>query len=137
MYDAPLAPTGMGQEFINAERKPLSEYVGASVEFGDEPWDPWSLSELWKVSANNPDVAWLREAELKHGRLSMLAFAGILATNGGVHLPGSSGPTRIGLLHSAQALQRIPRACCRLWLPSASSRAPRRRVFSIFGSGIR
>jgi len=24
------------------------------------------------VSANNPDVAWLREAELKHGRMSML-----------------------------------------------------------------
>jgi hypothetical protein len=88
MYDAPLAPSGMGQEFINSERKPLSEYVGASVEFGDAPWDPWSLTELWKVSANNPDVAWLREAELKHGRLSMLAFAGILATNGGLHLPG-------------------------------------------------
>uniref|UniRef100_A0A7S0PWE2 Light harvesting protein n=1 Tax=Coccolithus braarudii TaxID=221442 RepID=A0A7S0PWE2_9EUKA len=88
MYDAPLAPSGMGQEFINSERKPLSEYVGSSVELGDKPWDPWSLTELWKVSANNPDVAWLREAELKHGRLSMLAFAGVLATNGGLHLPG-------------------------------------------------
>ena len=66
------------------------------------PWDPLQLSELWKVggrerellpgtrfappgpdprpprplprqvSANNPDVAWLREDELKHGRMSML-----------------------------------------------------------------
>ena len=90
MYDKPLAPAGMGQEFINSERKPLESYAGASVELfnGDTPWDPWSLSKLWKVSANNPDPAFLREAELKHGRLAMLAFAGVLATNGGVHLPG-------------------------------------------------
>merc|ERR1719476_257857 len=111
MYDAPLAPSGMGQEFINSERKPLSEYVGASVEFGDAPWDPWSLTELWKVSANNPDVAWLREAELKHGRLSMLAFAGILATNGGLHLPGefwtdSDWTSALGLLPTISSLDQ-------------------------------
>ena len=64
--------------------------MGASVEFcaypgapdAPVPWDPMRFSELYKVSGNNPDVAFLREAELKHGRLSMLAFAGILATNG-------------------------------------------------------
>lgn len=97
MYDEPLAPSGMGREFINAERKPLSSYVGASQEMhilqafrrGDDPWDPMSFSQLWKVSANNPDPAFLREAELKHGRICMLAFAGILATNGGLHLPGA------------------------------------------------
>ena len=98
MYSEPLAPSTMGLEFINKPRKPLSEYVGASVELapwnggsmrgsGAEPWDPLQLSDLWKVSANNPDAAWLRHAELKHGRMAMLAFAGILMTNGGVHFP--------------------------------------------------
>ncbi len=64
MFDSPYAPEGMGREFINSPRKPLSEYVGASIEIpggGGKAWDPMSFSELWKVSANNPDVAWLRE----------------------------------------------------------------------------
>ena len=100
MYSEPLAPAGMGREFINQPRKPLADYVGASVElqpflgkgkpFGgaaDEAWDPLQLTDLWKVSANNPDVAWLRHAELKHARMAMLAFAGILVTNSGVHFP--------------------------------------------------
>jgi len=102
MYDEPFAPPGMGREFINADgvRKPLAEFVGASEElnlaayFGGatefEPWDPWSFSKLSKVSANNPDVAFLREAELKHGRIAMLAFVGILVTAGDVHF-GASG----------------------------------------------
>jgi len=89
-----FAPVGMGAEYVSRPRKPLSEYVGASQELAAFPggvvqaWDPMSFSLLYKVSGNNPDVAFLREAELKHGRIAMLAFAGILATNGGVHLPG-------------------------------------------------
>ena len=52
------------------------------------PWDPWSFSKLSKVSANNPDVAFLREAELKHGRIAMLATLGYSAVSLGLHLPG-------------------------------------------------
>jgi len=85
-----LDGVGQGGEYINAPavRKPLSEYVGASEEFnlgaymkGErnfEPWDPMDFSKLSKVSKNNPDVAWLREAELKHCRVAMLAFVGIM-----------------------------------------------------------
>ena len=90
LYDNPYAPEGMGREFIDAPRKPLSEFVGAFGEpLGDAtPWDPLGLSKLYKVSANNPDPAWLREAELKHGRIAMLAFLGIIVTSGGtVHFP--------------------------------------------------
>ena len=80
------APAGMGKEWVNQPRKPLPEYVGASVEFAAFPgapdvpiaWDPLKLTELYKVSGNNPDVAWLREAELKHGRMAMLAVTGAL-----------------------------------------------------------
>merc|ERR1719261_60510 len=103
MYDKPYAPPGCGREYIMADvRKPLSEYVGASAEFnigkyfaGEpessfEPWDPWDLTKLSKVSANNPDVAFLREAELKHGRIAMMAFVGILFTEGNTHFPGDT-----------------------------------------------
>jgi len=96
MYDQPLAPATMGREEIQEDtRKPLADYIGASEEFnlgayfaGEtkfEPWDPWDLCKLSKVSANNPDVAFLREAELKHGRIAMCAFVGILFTSGGTH----------------------------------------------------
>uniref|UniRef100_A0A7S0J1E7 Uncharacterized protein n=1 Tax=Calcidiscus leptoporus TaxID=127549 RepID=A0A7S0J1E7_9EUKA len=99
MYGEPYAPAGMGREYINdpTARRPLSEYVGASEEMnlvayfkGEavEPWDPLDLCLLSKVSANNPDVAFLREAELKHGRIAMLAFVGIAITSGGAHIPG-------------------------------------------------
>jgi len=92
------APEGMGKEYVNQPRKPLSEYVGASVEFcafpgaPDAPvaWDPMRFSELYKVSGNNPDVAWLREAELKHGRMSMLAITGVMVQSAGIHWPGNA-----------------------------------------------
>ena len=96
MYDEPYAPAGMGREFINEAgvRKPIEEFVGASEEMdlagyfrgeAAKVWDPMEFHKLSKVSANNPDVAWLREAELKHGRVCMLAFVGILVTSGGTH----------------------------------------------------
>ena len=91
-----FAPAGMGKEYLMQPRKPLSEYVGASQELAAfpggvvEPWDPMSFTELYKVSGNNPDVAWLREAELKHGRMSMLAVTGIMVQSSGIHLPGNA-----------------------------------------------
>jgi hypothetical protein len=98
MYGEPFAPEGMGREFINADnvRRPLADFVGASEELnlaaffkGEkiEPWDPLEFHKLSKVSGNNPDIAWLREAELKHGRIAMLAFVGIVFTSGSVHFP--------------------------------------------------
>jgi len=102
MYGEPFAPEGMGREYINADnvRRPLSDFVGASEELNlnayfkgatsFEPWDPWGFSKLSKVSANNPDVAFLREAELKHGRVAMLAFVGIIVTAGGTHFGADS-----------------------------------------------
>ena len=119
MYDNPYAPEGMGREYIDAEnaRKPLEDFVGASEElnlaaffkgesFG--PWDPWSLSKLTKVSGNNPDVAFLREAELKHGRIAMLAFVGIIFTAGDVHFgaPVFSAAADAGWPNALGAIQK-------------------------------
>jgi hypothetical protein len=47
---------------------------------GDVGFDPFGFS-------NNFDVRWLREAELKHGRICMLAVVGF-CVSGFVHLPG-------------------------------------------------
>jgi len=94
------APKGMGFEYVNQPRRPLSEYVGASIELPiiypgakSEVWDPLRLTELYKVSSNNPDAAWLRESELKHGRMAMLAVVGIIVQSAGIHLPGNAEVT--------------------------------------------
>ncbi|CAM9852614.1 unnamed protein product [Heterosigma akashiwo] len=53
---------------------------------GDNGFDPLKLSEIEDVGL---DLYWMREAELKHGRVAMLACAGIFFTT--VHgsiLPG-------------------------------------------------
>ena len=54
------APAGMGLEYVNLPRKPLSEFVGASEELnlgafmkGErnfEPWDPMDFNKLSKVT---------------------------------------------------------------------------------------
>ena len=49
---------------------------------GDVGFDPFGIS-------NYLDIKWLRESELKHGRITMLAVAGILVQEF-VHLPGAA-----------------------------------------------
>jgi len=48
---------------------------------GDVGFDPFGFSEVF-------DIKWLREAELKHGRLCQLAWLGFVATDLGFTLPG-------------------------------------------------
>jgi len=44
-------------------------------------YDPLDLASKY-------DLNWLREAELKHGRVCMLAFAGFIANDAGIKFPG-------------------------------------------------
>ena len=46
-------------------------------------FDPLNLATKY-------DVNWMREAELKHGRLCMLAVSGFLAVDGGIRFPGKA-----------------------------------------------
>jgi light-harvesting complex I chlorophyll a/b binding protein 1 len=53
---------------------------------GDEGFDPLGLSNL--DESLGLDLYWMREAELKHCRLSMLATVGLLGQEGGIVFPG-------------------------------------------------
>jgi len=68
--------------------------VGADVEINDgEPWDPMGFHKLFDRNFDfnlvmvYPHVQWLREAELKHGRVCMLAFVGMVVQQW-VQIPG-------------------------------------------------
>ena len=51
-------------------------------------WDPLNLSggEFWGDS-NAATIGFLREAEIKHGRVAMFAFCGYIAQYNGLHFP--------------------------------------------------
>jgi len=48
---------------------------------GDVGFDPFGFSEVF-------DIKWMREAELKHGRICQLAWLGFVTTDLGFTLPG-------------------------------------------------
>eukprot|EP00638_Chattonella_subsalsa_P021246 CAMPEP_0117859394 /NCGR_PEP_ID=MMETSP0950-20121206/3111_1 /TAXON_ID=44440 /ORGANISM="Chattonella subsalsa, Strain CCMP2191" /LENGTH=202 /DNA_ID=CAMNT_0005709267 /DNA_START=64 /DNA_END=672 /DNA_ORIENTATION=+ len=81
----PAAPVA-GSKNAGVVKMGLNDIIGADVETKG-PWDPLNLAVLSEQSANNPDLKWLQEAEIKHGRVCMLAFVGILATKFGIHIP--------------------------------------------------
>ena len=79
----------------SALRMDMSKEMSASSPFllkpknldgmiGNAEFDPLGFAE-------NFDPKWLREAELKHGRVSMLAVVGWLAQMYGPHLPSPDG----------------------------------------------
>jgi hypothetical protein len=50
---------------------------------GDNGFDPMGLSEI------QVDLKYARWAELKHGRICMLAIVGMIIQEAGIHLPGA------------------------------------------------
>ncbi|CAM9958621.1 unnamed protein product [Discosporangium mesarthrocarpum] len=67
----------------------VDDMIGVSYEVGDKVFDPLGLAELHKVNNFvNPHPKWLREAEIKHGRICMLAFVGIAVAQAGLFFPG-------------------------------------------------
>ena len=74
---APVIPMSRSLPFL-MQPKAIEGYVG------DVGFDPLGFSDTF-------DVKWLREAELKHGRVAMLATVGVLVTQCGIHLPSPNG----------------------------------------------
>ena len=68
---------------------------------GDQGFDPFYLSSIpknfagfiqppsWEETKGLDTIYWMRESELKHGRIAMLAWAGWIATDFGLRFPGS------------------------------------------------
>jgi len=77
-FQAPLVARPAVQR-VEAPRMAINDMPGKYAING-ALYDPLGLSNIF-------DAKWLREAELKHGRLCMLAFAGYVAVDLGLKLP--------------------------------------------------
>ena len=82
---------------LPSSRSSLGVHRAEYSEVGGKFWDPLSLSKLGKeidtFPSMFPDKQYLEEAEIKHGRMSMLAWTGVWATTNtgmglGMHIPG-------------------------------------------------
>jgi len=82
-----------GKTPVPGSEKALSVLVGKDVEMGEVAWDPMGFSKLFDRNFEfnkrmvYPHVQWLRESELKHGRVCMLAILGIAAQSFGTITP--------------------------------------------------
>ncbi|KAL9190266.1 hypothetical protein ACHAXT_007477 [Thalassiosira profunda] len=68
--------------------------VSYNPEFRGEDFDPMGFGKMHEIKGAFPNMfphpQFLEEAEIKHGRMSMLAWTGVWATEGlGWHFPGA------------------------------------------------
>eukprot|EP00581_Thalassiosira_minuscula_P010086 CAMPEP_0183704124 /NCGR_PEP_ID=MMETSP0737-20130205/1575_1 /TAXON_ID=385413 /ORGANISM="Thalassiosira miniscula, Strain CCMP1093" /LENGTH=207 /DNA_ID=CAMNT_0025930945 /DNA_START=40 /DNA_END=663 /DNA_ORIENTATION=- len=68
--------------------------VSYNPEFNGEDFDPMGFSKMHEIKGAFPNMfphpQFLEEAEIKHGRMSMLAWTGVWTTEGlGWHFPGA------------------------------------------------
>ena len=63
---------------------------------GDEGFDPLGLSNINDLGI---DLYWLREAELKHARVAMLAFVGLIMQEVGFVAPGFVSYASLSLIY--------------------------------------
>jgi len=74
---APAAPTGKAATALNAEMSKSVPFLTNPSKtdglIGSVGFDPLGLSDLW-------DIKWLQEAEIKHGRVAMLATTGFVVS---------------------------------------------------------
>ncbi|KAH8062031.1 chlorophyll A-B binding protein [Aureococcus anophagefferens] len=57
----------------------LTSMPGIGKETGDKPWDPYGFA----TKASTDTLGWYRAAEIKHGRVAMLAFTGFVVQSMG------------------------------------------------------
>jgi len=79
------APVAKTSSALNAAFNP---------EFGGEVFDPMGFSKMHEIKGAFPNMfphpQYLEESEIKHGRMAMLAWTGVWATEGlGMHFPGA------------------------------------------------
>mmetsp|Transcript_22008 Transcript_22008/g.36358 ORF Transcript_22008/g.36358 Transcript_22008/m.36358 type:complete len:267 (-) Transcript_22008:420-1220(-) len=84
LRDPVLRKEILGGADMTAASNYIDALEGTSVETGNMIWDPLGFTEL----VNDPTMRWFRAAELKHGRVCMLATLGYIAGAAGITFPG-------------------------------------------------
>merc|ERR1719231_1888485 len=116
----PSTPAARGSTALNVQSKSLPMIQapptldGSMV--GDVGFDPFQLSMIpfnmaeaivpkarLEEGASLSMLYWMREAELKHGRICMLAFVGYVTVDAGIHFPGAKYQG-IDALHAHNAM---------------------------------
>lgn len=75
---AAFVPTTSSPSTVVMEAS-LESLPGVGQETGGKPWDPYGFA----TKASTDTLGWFRHAELKHGRVAMLAFTGFLVQSAG------------------------------------------------------
>lgn len=79
-----------------AQNALVDEAFGISIETGNKcpPLGRWILED-----ANQAGVKWWQNAELKHGRVAMVATIGYMIQKWGIHMPLYLGPSGSNVFH--------------------------------------
>jgi len=83
-FSAPAAPRAVVKMESAAELKDLATKLNPIVGY----WDPMNLAEYDQFSVGqDASIGFLRQAEIKHGRVAMAAFVGYIIQAQGIHWP--------------------------------------------------
>jgi uncharacterized protein (DUF3820 family) len=79
---AAFAPASQRAASTSLRAANLEDMEGSTMPF--KAWDPFQLADL----GSDETLAWFRAAELKNGRVAMLATTGYIVQAAGLHFPG-------------------------------------------------
>ena len=91
---APMRTTMRATPFVAMQTK---EELAVALNPAVGYYDPLGLAEadFWS-QGNEATYGFLRQAEIKHGRVAMFAFCGYIAQANGIHFPYIQGPITSG-----------------------------------------
>jgi len=96
-----LVPAAATQSAASVKMETLSDLKTLATKLNPVVgyWNPLGLGEdhlslgvgygFWDIQEQEPVIGFLREAEIKHGRIAMFGFVGFLVQSAGLHWPGN------------------------------------------------